>query len=101
VLSGAAGLTVEPWVSASTDSIWLILGCAARQAAAHWLQIEAYRCAEVSLLMPFRYVSLIFAAAVGFAIWGDIPPWNVALGSAIIIGSGLFIWYRERVAKRR
>ena len=101
VLSGAVGMTTEPWVAASADSIWLILSCAALQAGAHWLQIEAYRCAEVSLLMPFRYVSLIFAAAVGFAIWGDIPPWNVALGSAIIIGSGLFIWYRERVAKRR
>jgi hypothetical protein len=34
-------------------------------------------------------------------VWGDIPPWNVAVGSAIIIGSGLFIWYRERLRQRQ
>lgn len=101
-LSGAIGLTAEPWVSDTpSDSLLLILGCAALQAAAHWLQIEAYRCAEVSFLMPFRYLSLVFATAMGFAVWGDVPAWNVALGSAIIIASGLFIWWRELQARRR
>jgi len=96
-LAGLAGWTVEPWTTTTgTDSLWLVIGCAALQASAHWLQIEAYRCAEVSLLMPFRYSSLLFATAAGFVVWGDVPAWNVALGSAIIIASGLFIWHRER-----
>ncbi len=102
VLSGLIGATAEPWVvDAPSDSIWLILACAALQAAAHWLQIEAYRCAEVSFLMPFRYISLVFATLVGFAVWGELPTWNVALGSAIIIASGLFIWWRELQHRRR
>ena len=101
-LAGFAGWVFEPWTfTGAGDSLWLIVGCAALQASAHWLQIEAYRCAEVSFLMPFRYVSLVFATAVGFAVWGDVPAWNVALGSAIIIASGLFIWHRERQRKGR
>lgn len=100
ILSGLVGTLAEPWVAAPHDSLWLILLCAALQAAAHWLQIEAYRCAEVSLLMPFRYLSLVFATALGFAVWGDVPTWNVAAGSCVIIGSGLFIWYRERQVRR-
>jgi drug/metabolite transporter (DMT)-like permease len=99
-LAGFAGWSFEPWTAHTEDSLALILGSAALQASAHWLQIEAYRCAEVSFLMPFRYLSLVFATAVGFAVWGDVPAWNVALGSVIIIGSGLFIWYRERRVKR-
>jgi drug/metabolite transporter (DMT)-like permease len=101
-LAGFAGWAFEPWRFADTDdSLWLIFGCAALQASAHWLQIEAYRCAEVSFLMPFRYVSLVFATATGFVVWGDVPAWNVALGSTIIIASGLFIWHRERQRRRR
>jgi drug/metabolite transporter (DMT)-like permease len=102
MLAGFAGWAFEPWRFAGTgDSLWLIVGCAALQASAHWLQIEAYRCAEVSFLMPFRYVALVFATATGFVVWGDVPTWNVALGSAIIIASGLFIWHRERQRRRR
>jgi drug/metabolite transporter (DMT)-like permease len=102
MLAGFAGWAFEPWRFAGTgDSLWLIVGCAALQASAHWLQIEAYRCAEVSFLMPFRYVSLVFATATGFVVWGDVPAWNVALGSTIIIASGLFIWHRERQRRRR
>ena len=101
-LAGFAGWAFEPWhFSGTGDSLWLILGCAALQGGSHWLQIEAYRCAEISFLMPFRYLSLVFATAAGFLVWGDVPAWNVALGSVIIIGSGLFIWYREHRAKRR
>jgi drug/metabolite transporter (DMT)-like permease len=101
-LAGFVGAIFEPWHFGGTaDSLWLILGCAALQAGSHWFQIEAYRCAEVSFLMPFRYLSLVFATAAGFLVWRDVPTWNVALGSLIIIGSGLFIWYRERQAKRR
>ena len=100
-VAGFAGWAFEPWhFSGTEDSLWLILGCAALQASAHWLQIESYRCAEVSFLMPFRYTSLVFATAAGLAIWGDVPTWNVALGSLIIIGSGLFIWHRERRLRR-
>ncbi len=101
ILSGAVGTLAEPWVAAPHDSIWLILLCGALQAIAHWMQIEAYRCAEVSLLMPFRYISLVFATALGFAVFGDVPTWNVAVGSCVIIGSGLFIWHRERQVRRR
>jgi len=100
-LSGLLGTAVEPWVDAPRDSLWLVLLCALLQAVAHFLQIEAYRSAEVSFLMPFRYISLVFATALGFAVWGDVPTWNVGLGSAIIVASGLFIWYRERQVRRR
>ena len=54
------------------------------------------RLAELSLVMPFRYVSLLFAALAGFLVWGDVPTWNVALGAVIICMSGLFILARER-----
>jgi drug/metabolite transporter (DMT)-like permease len=34
--------------------------------------------------------------ALGWAFWGDIPELPVALGAALIIGSGLFVFHREQ-----
>ena len=38
---------------------------------------------------------------LGFVLWGDVPGLNVALGAAIVIGSGLYILHRETTVGRR
>jgi drug/metabolite transporter (DMT)-like permease len=101
VLCGGMGLALlEDWVPVELDLVGLIATCALIQTTASLLQIEAYRFAEVSFLAPFRYVVMLFAALLGYLVWGDVPKWNVALGGVVIVGSGLFIWYRERLRLR-
>jgi S-adenosylmethionine uptake transporter len=95
-IGGLALALLEDWAPLSTGLLALIAACAVVQTTASLLQIEAYRFAEVSFLAPFRYLALVFAVALGFVVFGDVPTWNVALGGAVIAGSGLFIWYRER-----
>ena len=58
---------------------------------------KAYRHGPAAFISPFSYLSIIVAAIAGFIIFGDIPAIEVWLGSSIVIGSGLFILYRERV----
>ncbi len=55
-----------------------------------------YRYAEASLLAPFDYVALPFAAVMGYFWWGEIPIAATWIGAAIIIASGLFVLHRER-----
>ncbi len=57
---------------------------------------EALRAAPASLTAPFEYASLIFAAAFGFALFGDIPDANTLIGGTILIAAGLAILWRER-----
>ena len=65
--------------------------------AENFLMIEAFRHAEATVVSPFRYVILIWAMVVGFIVFGDVPGiWTIA-GAVVIVASGLFIWYRERV----
>jgi drug/metabolite transporter (DMT)-like permease len=73
-----------------------VAGAAVFMFGAYFFQIESFRFAPVNLVAPFRYVSLIFAAGIGYAIWRDVPSWNMALGGGIIVASGLAIWWRER-----
>lgn len=68
---------------------------------AHLLQIDAFRFAEASAISPYRYVSMIWAIALGFAIWGDWPDAPMLAGTAVIVGSGVYIWRRERRQARQ
>jgi drug/metabolite transporter (DMT)-like permease len=102
VLAGGLCLSfLEDWAPVDLGLVGMIAACALIQTTASLLQIEAYRFAEVSFLAPFRYVVLLFAALLGFLVWGDVPTWNVALGGLVIVGSGLFIWHRERLLRKR
>jgi drug/metabolite transporter (DMT)-like permease len=66
--------------------------------AGHGLLIKAYEVAEASALQPFAYLQLVFAAAIGMAVFGEVlEPW-VAAGAAIVVAAGIFALWRERVA---
>jgi drug/metabolite transporter (DMT)-like permease len=51
--------------------------------------------APASAVVPFNYLSLVWASIVGYAIWGDLPTAGLVLGSAVVVGSGLYILWRE------
>ncbi|HEX2019134.1 MAG TPA: DMT family transporter [Aurantimonas sp.] len=65
-------------------------------AVGHLLFILAYRLAPASVLAPFGYVEIISAVLLGYLIFAEIPDGPKWLGMAIIVGSGLFIYARER-----
>jgi len=83
------------WVSPQGDDllIFLIFGlmCAAQQ----WLLTISFRYAEASLLAPFEYLAMIFAAIVGYIFWDEIPVLTTWLGAGVIAASGLFIFMRK------
>ena len=61
----------------------------------------SFRFAEASILAPLEYVSLIFAAGLGYFIWQEVPSWRTWGGALVIVFSGLFMIYREsRLAAR-
>ena len=48
---------------------------------------------------PFYYFSLVWALGLGFLFWGDIPTLPLLAGSAIVVGSGLFLLWHESSKK--
>jgi drug/metabolite transporter (DMT)-like permease len=57
--------------------------------------------APASAVVPFNYLSLVWATIAGFLVWGDVPTPLLLAGSAIVVGSGLYILWRETGARRR
>jgi drug/metabolite transporter (DMT)-like permease len=63
--------------------------------------IMSMRTGEISFVAPFRYTGLIWGLIIGILFFGERPDVFVFLGAAIIIGSGLYSFYRESQRRRR
>ncbi len=83
------------WTWPSTFDWMLLVLSGLAGALGHLFLIRALRLAPASVIAPFSYSSLIWATLFGFVIWGDWPDFWTWIGAALIIGSGLYIFYRE------
>lgn len=88
--------TLPDSISWPTPTAWVLFTLAGLCSAGAWVGIVGgYRRASPATLAPFEYTALIGAAIAGYVIWGEVPDRYVIIGSTIIIGSGLYIVYRE------
>lgn len=105
--SGLASVCLLPfalshWVWPETAVDWVFLGLVGVfGATAHTLVTTAHRMADASILAPVIYVQLLFASVVGIFVFNTWPTFWTLIGALIIIGSGIYIWYRERQANQR
>jgi S-adenosylmethionine uptake transporter len=63
--------------------------------AAMLLTIYAYRLAEAGTVAPMQYSQILWAAGYGYFFFDEAPDGYTALGASVIIGSGLYILFRE------
>ena len=102
VIPAVLALPVVPiYGSVPEEPMLLILLCALGffGAVGHFLLILAYSRSDISALSPFLYVQIVWAALLGWIIFEDLPDRWTVVGSAIIVGSGLYIGWRERQRK--
>ena len=67
-------------------------------AGGHYLLAVAHRYASSAVIAPFLYQQVIYMAAFGYLVFGDVPAPAVWIGSAVVIGAGLYLFHRERAA---
>ncbi len=109
VLTAAAiaitgGVLVEPmggWqpmclgavVAMATAAVLLVIG--------NQCIILAMREGEVSFVVPFRYSSLLWAICTSMIVFGQAPDHYTLAGSVLVVGSGVYMIYRENRQKRK
>jgi drug/metabolite transporter (DMT)-like permease len=59
------------------------------------LLTSSYREADASLVAPFDYASMIFALAIGYFVFSEVPTWTMLGGAALIVTAGILIIWRE------
>jgi drug/metabolite transporter (DMT)-like permease len=88
-----AGLLALPqvWVSPTGIEGALLVGTGLLGGTGMYLFVQAYRRADAALLAPFDYTAMLWAAAFGYLIWGEVPAPLAVAGMAVIAGSGLYL----------
>jgi len=61
---------------------------------------QSLHLAPATAVAPFYYLNLVWALGLGFFIWGDVPSASLLVGSAIVVASGFFLFWREARLQR-
>jgi drug/metabolite transporter (DMT)-like permease len=90
------------WVMPGTT--WhalLFVGMGIMAGTGHYFLTIAYSQAPAATVTPFNYTQLIGSAILGYLVFNDFPDFWTWVGAAVIVASGLYIGYRERVRYRQ
>lgn len=88
-VAGATSLLGDWRQVGGVEAAWLVLN-GTLNVAAHFLMIHAFRFGDAALLSPFRYTALIWAVALGWLVWSQLPDAWVVAGSLVIVVSSMF-----------
>lgn len=84
------------WVTPTPEQLALLIGAGFFGGIGQLLLTSCYRYADMSVIAPFEYVSLLLTIIVGFIIFSDVPSAAMLIGAAIIVASGIAVILRER-----
>lgn len=101
LLMSATGMAFETWTPVQTHTAFMLVGAAGFIIGGYVFSVSAMRVGEISFVAPFRYTSLLVALILGFVVFGDIPKVPTWIGAGIVVATGLFTLYRERVLRLR
>lgn len=97
---GTGAALLDPVWPAGLDWFWLF-GVGFFAALSHMMMTYALSYAPSATLAPLQYLELPVATLLGFLVFGDFPNRLTLLGIIIIIGAGLYMIHRERLAVKR
>jgi len=87
------------WQTVAVSDYLLLVSLGLAGGVGHLCLIRAFQSAPASVVAPFSYSSLIWATLYGYILFSDLPDRWTLIGASLIIGSGLYIFHRERVTR--
>jgi drug/metabolite transporter (DMT)-like permease len=99
-----AGILMLPFTgphpAPTMTALTIVLCAGVANALGYYAITAAMRVGDVSAVTPFRYSRLLFSLFIATLFFAERPDTLTLVGAALVIGSGLFVMWRERVAKR-
>ncbi len=103
-LSGAVSVTIlggivtlfSDWQPVAPRTLGLLGGASIFLVAGYLFSVMVMRVGDISFVAAFRYTALIWAIVLGILVFGEVPDRWTLIGGAIVVGTGIYTFYRER-----
>lgn len=98
IVAGAVLLlfSSDTLVGVTKQETWFFAAAILFGVSGYYGIVACMRAGDAGAIMPFRYTRLLFSILIGMIVFGERPDAWTFLGSAIVIGTGLFTFIRER-----
>jgi drug/metabolite transporter (DMT)-like permease len=92
---GAVFVAAQRFAPPSGIDLLLLAAVGLLGGAGQIMMTHSYRFADASVIAAFDYTSMLWALALGVALFDETPSARMLSGAAIVIASGGFVLWRE------
>ena len=92
--------TLFLWVTPTLEQWPLVLGIGLVSSLGGYFFTLAVSAADARIVQPFQFSRMIFATAIGWIMFSELPDVWTWLGAAVIFAASYYVVYREGKARR-
>lgn len=85
------------WVTPSVNDLMIFAGLGLASVLSLFCVVRALKLASASVVVPYQYTLILWSGGFGWLVFGEVPATTTIIGAAVIVGAGLYIFWRERV----
>jgi drug/metabolite transporter (DMT)-like permease len=101
VLTSIACILLD-WIVPDFQDLLLLTSVGLLGGCAQYVLTLSFRYAEVGVIAPIKYLSIVFGAVLGFVVWSEVPDIATLVGMLVIITCGMYSMRREaRLAREK
>jgi len=89
------------WETPSVKELFIFTAMGIGGLIAHFCLVKSLKIADTTLVMPFQYLKLIWAAIIGYTIFFEKPDFWTWVGGTIVFSAVIYITYREDIYKKK
>ncbi len=101
ILVSAIGIFWLGWTTPPLFDLTLLIAVGLLGGIAQYMMTLSYRHAEIGMVAPLKYLTIIFGGSFGYLLWSELPDLQTLVGIAIIAAAGLYTLHRELIHGRR
>ena len=98
--TGGMVTAFQPWQPVTAGTMGVLAVAASFLFVGYLFSVMTMRHGEIGFVAPFRYTIMIWAILLGMVVFGDFPDRMTLLGSTIVVGTGVYAFYREQRLRR-
>ena len=101
IVASSFGILWLGWETPSLFDLSLLSMVGVLGGLAQYMMTLSYRHAEIGMVAPLKYLTIVFGGILGYLVWQEIPDLQSALGIIIIALAGLYTLHREVLLAHR